>query len=149
MKKKKRTSKTNTKTRKKMNPTKKVKKTKKKEWNRIPQQVDLFHIFKASYNCKKKKRIELPLIEFVECYNNRGRTEWLLSIASNKMISLVSFFFYRNETMPMLLNAVGSTQIPGLLLLEEMLTAAPIKIENQCKFKTLLLEAIKRSIDIN
>ena len=51
--------------------------------------------------------------------------------------------------MPMLLNAVGSTQIPGLLLFEEMLTATPIEIANQCEFKTLLLEAIKRSIDIN
>ena len=73
------------------------KETKKKEWNIIPQQVDLIHILKVSYNRKAKKRIGLPLIEFVECYNDRGRTAWLLSLASNKIISLVSFFFMEKK----------------------------------------------------
>ena len=64
-----------------MNPTKKVKKTKKKEWSIIPQRTDLIDTLKASYKSKAKERILLPLIQFVEWQNsNGGNIEWLLPL---------------------------------------------------------------------
>ena len=162
-----------TKTKTKSNTTKKKKtktKTKEKEWNIIPQQIDLINTLKASYNSKSKERILLPLIQFVEWQNrNGGNIEWLLPlIESDELLSIFSFFFYGKETIPILLEAVvGPTQLdaissaardndseavmplPGFLLFKNKLADAPIEIENQKRFKSLLLNAIKRSININ
>ena len=91
-------------------------------------------------------------------------------IGSNEILSIFSFFFYGEETIPILLEAVvGPTELdaissaahdndsdsetvmplPGFLLFKDKLADAPIEIETKNKFKSLLLEAIKRSININ
>ena len=132
-------------------------KKKKIEWNLIPQYDDLAQALVDSYTSKAKDRMKLPVVRSLNWYNKKNEKEWLSSLLEDEALSLVSYFCYGTGTVPILLKAIsikaGGTNdnnIPGFQLFEEKLTDAQIyKVEDQHKFKSLLLEAVRNSYYFN
>jgi hypothetical protein len=131
-------------------------KKKKPEWNMIPQHYDLAEVFNDSYKSKAKDRMKLPVIIFIKRHNKNSEQEWLYPLLYNEdSLSLISYLCYGKETITILLKAIGgnymdkNNTMPGFLLFEERLIDAPIDIENIIEFKSLLLEAIKKSCYID
>ena len=131
-------------------------KKKKPKWNTIPQPNDLAEAFIDSYRSKAKDRMKLPIINFLKQHNKKSEQEWLSPLLYNEdYLSLISYLCYGKQTITILLKAIGgkymdtNNTIPGFLFFKEKLTDASIDVENIIEFKSLLLEAIKKSYCIN
>ena len=119
--------------------------------NTEPSYDGLIQAMNSSYKCRKKKKKELPIIDYFNHCNKKvnNKNGWLSQIIPEESVLflLLLFFFYDKHHSKIILDAIRKkyNDMPGLKAFRSNLERIYIGTKNATKFKTKLIDAVVES----